>query len=425
MNFSRTVLKNGLTLITVPMQGTQAMTLMVYVKVGSRYERKGVSGIAHFTEHMMFKGTKKRPTTLHISKELDGIGAEYNAFTSKEYTGYYIKSDKNYAELAIEVLSDMLLHPKFERKEVEREKGVIMEEINMYEDTPMMLAEDVFEQNIYGAHPLGRMIVGERKTVGGLSRRDFQSFYKAYYTPQNMIVAVSGALPDNIVSLVSTYFRKRKGKKPPLYRHIAPRVSRSSVHVRYKDTEQVHIACGMRLDISHTSCLRYPLQLVNVAFGGNMSSRLFIHIRERKGLCYYIRSHLNTYHDIGNWVVTAGLDKDRIHEAVCLIRKGWENIRAGITRSELAKAKRYIKGKLALTLEESSARAEWYAKQELVGLPLRTPDEFYHIIDKVSISEIRWALQRILSPRTAHLTVIGPFQKDDERTFAACLEKKV
>lgn len=400
---------NGLQSVISTQSGTSAVTVLVMVKVGSRFENKKINGIAHFTEHLMFKGTTRRPSTLKISRELDAVGADYNAFTAKEFTGYYIKTDAKHLKLSLDMLADMLLNSKLDPKEIEREKGVIIEEINMYEDAPMMLLDDVFDMAAYPGSNLGRNVAGSKTTVSSFRRNDFVNFIKKYYIATNMLVAISGNVDiKQAHTLVEKFFKKSKsGKKDsaPIYKIVQ---TKPRVYVKPKATEQIHLALGYVNNINHKSKGLLALKVANVVFGGNMSSRLFINIREREGLCYYIRSRINTYIDVGNFTVFAGLDKSRIHPAVKLILKEFNKLKThGITADEFSKAKEYIRGKTILALEDSANIAQWYADRWLNNEKFETPEQYLRKLDLLKISEIKTALQSTMKQTYLNLAVIG------------------
>lgn len=400
---------NGLTAIISPQLGTKAATVLIAVKVGSRFEPNKYNGIAHFTEHLMFKGTKRRPSTLLISRELDSIGADYNAFTGKEYTGYYIKADARHLSLSLDILADMLNNSLFSEQEIAREKGVIVEEINMYEDAPMMMLEDEFDACAYPASQLGRNIAGTKETVNSFTRKDFINFIERYYTASNMLVVIAGKV-DQLAAqeYIEKLFRHTKKGTESKFKKIKIQQKKAKILVKDKQTEQIHLALGFTANINHRSPVVLPLKIANIAFGGNMSSRLFINIRERQGLCYYVRSRVNTYHDTGSFVVYAGLDKNRLEQAVGLIIKEYKKIKAqGITKSEFNKAKDFIRGKTVLALEDSSQVAQWYADRWLSGHKIETPEQYLDRLEKINLTDIHQALKQVINKQKLNLAIIG------------------
>jgi len=409
-------LKNGLTVLLTPQKETKAVTILVLVGVGSRYEKDTQAGIAHFLEHMMFKGTMRRPSTLILSKELDKVGAEYNAYTSNDHTGYWIKINAEHLELAIDMLSDMLFHSKFEEKEIEREKGTIIEEINMYEDDPRRYSGVLLGEILYRGNTLARDVIGSKETVKAVTRNGMVNFLKANYFPKNMVVSIAGKINiKDTKDLIEDYFsRAIKNKAKPFYEKFNQIQKRPQVLLKYKDTEQVHLSIGF-LGPSYKDEELVATQILSVILGGSMSSRLFINVRERKGLCYYIRCVTDTFQDIGGLVVQAGLDKKRIKAAIELILKELKKVKdKGITPDELKKGKEFLKGKLILDLEDSSSVAEWYGRQQLLIGRAKTPEKKLEEINEVTQKQVNKLAKRIFKKSMINLALIGPFKSDKE-----------
>lgn len=419
--YKKTQLKNGLRLITVPNKGTKAVTVLILLPVGSRYETKDIGGLSHFIEHMMFKGTEKRPTSLDISKELDGIGAEFNAFTSKDYTGYYIKSSADKVELAFDILSDMLFHSKIDEEELNKERGVIVEEINMYEDNPLMYIESLFEELIFGDHPLGWQIAGTREVIKTVPREKMMKYFEHYYQGANMIIAVAGNIKEAQVKKLAEKHFGRAGKKDfkKFSDFNASQASPRTV-LSFKETEQVQLCLGFP-GVSYFDKGIYALQILSIILGGNMSSRLFVNIREKYGLCYFIRASAEMFHDAGTFVVHAGLDKSRIQDAIKLIIKELKDVRdSGVTEKELQSAKDFLKGKVDLRLEDSESLADWFGKQELFYGELLTPEEKLKRFMKVTTKDILDIAKKIIDPKKFNLALIGPFK--DKKEFEGMLK---
>ncbi|NCN07071.1 insulinase family protein [Candidatus Falkowbacteria bacterium] len=406
-------LANNVQLITTPIVGTQTASLLVMVKVGSRQESGRLIGISHFIEHLMFKGTKRRPTTSDISKELDGVGAEFNAFTGKDYTGYYIKSDTKHLSLAIDILSDMLTASKFDPKEIEREKGVIVEEINMYEDNPIMHVEDLLENIMYSPHQLSVDIIGTRETVKGMSREDLVTFKERFYGGDNIVISLAGNFTDGHITEIENSFNFKTEHETVEIDRIFIDQESPRVSVSYKETEQTQLAMGFPA-YSHTDERLPALSLLSLVLGGNMSSRLFISIRERSGLAYSIRSGLDVHEDIGALVIRAGLDKSRIDDAIKLILVELNKIKEGVTEDELAKAKECLFGRTAIDLEDSSSVSSWYATQHLMTGEVLTPAEKNAKISAVTLDDIVKVANDVINLNKLSLAIIGPF-KDDEK----------
>jgi predicted Zn-dependent peptidase len=416
----KTILPNGTTVLFCPLKETEAVTVLVLVKVGSRYEAKEVSGVSHFIEHLMFKGTKRRPSSLALTKELDQVGAEFNAYTSKDHTAYHVKAVKEQLPLAMDILSDMLHNSLFKAEEINRERGVIIEEIKMYEDNPMMSLGDVFDQGLYGDHPLGWFIAGTIPIISEISREKVLEYRDRHYHPDRITVVVAGNFSQgNARKLVKKHFGARG---PNGERHDfapAPRAAQSGVFLKYKDTKQVHLAMGTRAyHWGHPD--HEAATLLSIILGGTMSSRLFIQVRERKGLCYYIRAGLGTFEDTGDFTVSAGVDMARVELALKTIREELDKARRrGVTAEELKRAKDYIRGKVVLDLEDSESIADWYGKQYMFLGRLLTPDARLKKFMKVSVGDVARVAKTLLDHKKYTLALIGPYK--DQKPFQRAL----
>lgn len=426
MKFNKHILSNGLRVLTVPMPSFESATVLVMVKAGSRYEEKRNSGIAHFFEHMAFKGTENRPSAMHIASLIDGIGGEFNAFTGKEYTGYYIKAAKHRVPLMLDVLSDMLKHSKLDSKEIDKERGVILEEMNMYEDTPMRNIGDVYERLLYGDTPLGWDTIGHKEAILSITREDFQEYMNSLYSADNMLVVVAGGVGDKeALESVEKYFGdmpKFKTKKP------LPAIEeqkKPQLHIKQKKTEQIHIALGVRTtDVNSKD--RMPLSMLASILGGGMSSRLFNEVREKRGLAYYVRSHSDHYEDVGSFVSTAGIDPKRVLDAVDVMVDQYRQVANGhmhITDEELKKAKEYSKGHLVLELEDSRSVAVYYAHQELLEKKTDNPDEIIEQIEKVTKEQIEEVGKKYFKDAGLNFAMIGNFEDRQKLEGLLKLEK--
>ena len=412
--FQKHVLENGLRVILVPKRNTQIITLLVLFGVGSRYEAPKLAGVSHFIEHMMFKGTKRRPTTLDISRELDTIGAEYNAFTAKDLTGYYIKSASKYLDLGLDILSDMLLNSKFEQQELEREKGVIIEEIRMYFDNPMFHIEDMIENLVFKGNTLGRSIAGDEKSVRGISREAMLNFFSKYYHSKNAVIVAAGNVESNALKLIKDCFKNFRMVSDSWvpttlkFKKFKPAQKTARLDFLAKKTEQLQLAIGFPA-YSYSDKKLPALNLLSVIFGGTMSSRLFIEVRERRGLAYFIRTEIQPYQDTGIFTIRAGLDPKRLEEAMQVISKEIYKIKKeGVTEGELRRAKKTIEGRMALDLEDSSALAGFYGKQEILGEKVKTPEEKLEEIKRVTLEDVLKVAREILQREKSSLAVIGP-----------------
>lgn len=412
MKFNRTVLPNGLRVLTIPMPAFESATVMVMVGSGSRYETRQNSGISHFLEHMAFKGTQKRPNALDISTIIDGIGGEFNAFTGKETTGYYIKSVADKIEISMDVLSDMLMCSKFDATEIEKEKGVILEEINLYEDTPSRKIGDVYEKLLYKDTPMGWDVLGEKDILRKIQREDFLTYLSRLYSAQNITVVVAGGInSQKTEDLVNKYFGEMSKFDTLRYKKVVEKQEKPELLIKQKKTEQVHVALGVRtVPLEHAD--RYPLEVLAAILGGGMSSRLFHEVREKRGLAYYVRSSADHYQDCGSLVSMAGVDPKRVKEAITVILEEHKKIKdkgLRIKDEEMKKAKEYLKGHLVLELEDSRSVAGFYATQELLERKIDNPDEAMKKIDSVTAEQIENAARKYFVNKGLNLAIIGNF----------------
>lgn len=416
-------LKNGMRAILVPQKGAPSMTIMVFVKVGSRYETREVNGASHFVEHIMFKGTKRRPATLDISRALDRYGAEYNAFTSKDLTAYYIKMDAQHTELAVDLLHDMLFNSKFDPKEIDRERGVIIEEINMYEDNPRMHIEDMLEEALYPDSTLGWNIAGPRSTIREVSRDALKDYHDRYYIPSRITIAVAGKVKPGLLGLLEKSFGKVKEPTKPadvsFGRFLPPAKLERPVAFQKKQTEQVQLGLAFH-GFGYGDPRKEAASLLSLILGGTMSSRLFVQVRERRGLCYSISASHQSYEDTGVFSVMSGLEKNRVEEAIKLIRSELlKTTKELVTAEELREAKDYLRGKTALAFEDSSHQADWYGKQWVFQHKLESPEARLKRYEKVTAAMVRSAAEELFRKPAMAASVIGPFvsSKDVERWF--------
>jgi len=423
LKYEKREYKNGLRLLTSYRKETKAVTLLIMLKVGSRFEDNEYRGISHFIEHLTFKGTKRRPNTETLSRELDEIGAQFNAFTSKEYTGFYIKTIEKNLPLAFDMLSDMLFNSKFENKEIQREKGVIIEEMKMYEDEPANNAEELFETILFGNTHLGKRIIGTVKSVNETTRKKVLDYRQQFYQSGNMVVTVAGNYnKSKLDGLVKKYLVKNNQPKSEVTivenkdTQKAPRVL-----LKNQKTGQVHLILGTRAYGKPEKEKVYPLSVLSIILGGSMSSRLFINVRERQGLCYYIYSSLDSYLDTGLFAIQAGLNKDRIDFAIKAILKELKKLRDNkITVKELDKAKEKLRGKIVLGLEDSQIIASWFAKQELLDDKTLTPEDYLKKISKVSVDDVQNIAQELFQTDRLNLAIVGPF--GDKKRFEKILK---
>ena len=474
--YRKTTLSNGLRVVTKKLESTKAVTVLVLVGAGSRYEKKEINGISHFLEHMFFKGAKKYKNAKEVSEVIDAVGGKFNAFTGKEYAGYYVKVASEKADTAFDVLSDMMLHSRFDQAEIDKERGVILEEYNMYQDTPMYQIGWDFEGLVYGDQPLGWDQIGTKELIQSVMHEDFVKYKSELYTSDNTIIAVCGNIDhDEAIAKIEKYFDMEEGKKAYGFEKVKKAGSRAGslagsdgdggvgasghgagtgsgagvsflsksgrVHLKEKKTEQAHLVLGVEA-FPETHPDHWILKVLSVILGGNMSSRMFLNVREAYGLAYYIRTNTDDYMDTGLISTTAGVDVGRAEMAVEKIMEQYRLI-AGVgvagagsgseggsgsaavgrgaagsagsgggevSARELDKAKNFLKGKMVLGLEDSEEYAHLLGKFELLHNEPMTPEEIMRAIDKVTIADVARVAGSLFGDASRfRLAIIGPY----------------
>ncbi len=418
-------IKNGINLITVPVKGTKAVTVLVLLPVGSRYETKEISGASHFVEHMLFKGTNKRPSAIDISRALEAEGADFNAFTYKDYTGYYVKINSERQEVAFDLLSDMIFNSKFDKEEMEKEKGVIVEELRMYEDNPTMAIDLLFDLVMLGDHPLGWDIGGTVETVKAMTREQLCDYYNHYYVPGNMVLVVAGNIASGkkMKKLLEYFSHEQKSKIQGTkdlvksftnYQWPEKTLSLSErVAVKEKKLDQAHLILGFP-GICYNDPNRYATALMTTILGIGMSSRLFVEVREKRGLAYMIRAGQAFYRDIGVAQIQAGLDPARLKEALKVIKDELKRIASEpVTSQELKEAKSSIIGRMTLGGEDSSVLADWFGKQFWFAKKIDTYEDIFKKIRSVTTNQVRQAAKKLFKLDEMRLAVIGPIKKEE------------
>lgn len=407
--YTKKILKNGLTVLKVPIRGAKSVLVDVFAKTGSRQEEKGINGISHFLEHLFFKGSKKFPTAQDLSHALDAIGAEYNANTGKEHTQFYIKAAKKHLRFIFETLTDVIQNPIFDPHEIEREKGVIYEEINMYRDTPMRHVADVLEETMWPGHPLGRNIAGTKPVIRRITRRDITDYVESFYQPQRMIIGVAGAYQDAVFDkLVQQHWAKLVSKRSRAWQRVSESQKAPRQKIEGKKTEQYHLALGFR-SYHHNHPDYIPQILLATILGGGMSSRLFTEIRERRGWAYYVRTEAEQYQDTGNFAIQAGVRLGVLEEVIKTIITELQKIKTQpVPIRELEKTKEYLKGTLTLSLEAVESRLAWYLEQTAFRKKILEPDQALDLVSQVTSHDIGRVAQGIFQNRKMNLAVIGP-----------------
>lgn len=412
---------SGLKLLLIPYTATETVCVLVLVKIGSKYETKKLCGISHFLEHMLFKGTKKRPSPKEVAEELEQIGGIFNGFTSEEYTGYFAKVPKQHLEKAVEWVSDIFLNSLIPEKEVQKEKKVIIEEINMYNDDPMADVQRLWKRLLYGDQPAGRDIAGTKTTVKKIKRKDLLNFIQKSYLAQNTLVCVAGNFSSKKVSfLVNKYFKNIKRGTPPKKPKVKEKQKKPKLLLKFKETQQTHLCLGVRaFSMFHPKV--YALRILAGILGGMMSSRLFLEVREKRGLAYYISTNVNTDLDTGYLVTRAGVDNEKTEEAIRVILEEYKKIKQNITPQEIKKAKEYGKGVLALSLESSESLATFFGTQLLLKNKIETLKDIYKKVDKTTKDDILKVANQIFVPNKLNLAMIGPHK--DRKQFIKLLNQ--
>lgn len=422
IKYTAHTLQNGLRIFLAPMQETQAATILILYGVGSRFETAAQNGLSHFLEHMFFKGTKKRPTTLDISQELDSLGASYNAYTSEEKTGYYVSAAGEHFPIAFDVLTDMLYGSVFDEKEIEREKGVICEEIKMYHDDPMSYLDEVAKALVFGATPLGRDVAGTAETVRSFSQADFIAYRDQFYGPANTVIVVAGnPSGHDWLSAIEEKLSDLSGVEPKQFEPQAETTATVSIGTRPIDQVNLNL---MHYGITHTEPEKAVFDVLSNILGGTMSSRLFVEVREKRGLAYRAWSGQSRYTDIGTFDCTAGVAVEKLDEALTTMIDEIDKMKnTPVSDVELERAKRNIKGRLSLRLEDSHSIAYYLAYDAIELGKIEQPEEYVKQVEKVSQSDIMRIAKQYLVKEKRKLALVGPLKKEDEARLAALINR--
>jgi predicted Zn-dependent peptidase len=404
----KTILNNGLKILTEEIPAMRSVAIGILVGAGSGNETREEGGISHLMEHMAFKGTSKR-TAYEIAHALDAVGGKINAYTGKEYTVYYAVVLDKHIDTAIDVLCDIFLNSLFSPKDILLEKGVVLEEIKMYEDTPGESIHDLFAEKILSGHPIGKPTLGLEKTVKSITRDNILSYQTKWYSPHNTIVALAGAIPQEVENRFKPYLESWKGKEifsPPSFPEI-----KGSLNLKNKKTEQVHLCLGVK-GVSQIDEDRYPYAILDNILGGSMSSRLFQEIREKRGLAYSIYSTATPFRNFGISYVYAGTSQENLKQVIDLVLEEFtrlkkENVAPGVLES----AKEYLKGTLVLGMESTSSRMSWLAKSEFFYDRVMTIDEIFDKVDKVTQDDIIRLASQFFRDEYLTLAVIGDMEE--------------
>lgn len=413
-------LSNGLSVVLINEEAQRTATVLVLVSTGSKYETNKEGGIAHFLEHLCFKGTTKRPSSMIISSELDGLGAEYNAFTGHEYTGYYAKVAAPHIENAVDIIGDIYTNSLISAEDVEREKGVIADEINMYEDVPMRKIGDVFMKVLYGDQPAGLGIAGEKEDIAKYTRKDVLNFRKKHYVPSATTVVVSGKFDEALVmKQIKSIFGKIEDTKKTGKKKVNDKQEAPALSVLHKDSDQTHIMIGVRtFPVLHESY--YTLSVLSAVLGGGMSSRLFHKIRVELGLGYYVRAANDAFTDHGVLAASVGVDNMRAEEVVPAILGEFNRMKDELVGvEELNKTKEMLAGRLFLGLESTDELAEYYGFQHILRNEFISPEEIVKKIKKVSAKDVQDLAKKIFVDKNLNMAIIGPWK--DSKNFKKSL----
>ncbi len=411
--YQKTTLDNGLRLITVAMPHTMSVSIGIFIGVGSRYEAEAEGGISHFTEHLLFKGTQKRPTAKEISEAIEGVGGVLNGGTDKELTVYWCKVAQPHFPLALEVLVDMLLHSKFDPQEIEKERRVIIEEINMTRDSPQQWVSTLIDELLWPEHPLGRDIAGNKESVGAITKGMMLDYMVGQYQPANSVVAIAGNIQhEKMVTTVSQALGSWTNQQPPSGYSAYKEQPVRRLCIETRDIEQAHLCLALPgLSLFHPK--RFTLDLLNVILGEGMSSRLFVEIRDKLGLAYSIHSYVDHLLDCGAVLVYAGVEPKNLQTAIKAVLEQLSQLKEKIPDSELTKAKELSKGRLLLRMEDSRNVAGWIGGQEILTGRILSVEQIVSIIDAITAEELKQLAEELLIGSQLRLAIVGPVQQDE------------
>jgi predicted Zn-dependent peptidase len=411
--YQKTTLDNGLRLITVAMPHTMSVSIGIFIGVGSRYEAEAEGGISHFTEHLLFKGTQKRPTAKEISEAIEGVGGVLNGGTDKELTVYWCKVAQPHFPLALEVLVDMLLHSKFDPQEIEKERRVIIEEINMTRDSPQQWVSTLIDELLWPEHPLGRDIAGNKESVGAITKGMMLEYMVGQYQPANSVVAIAGNIQhEKMVTTVSQALGSWTNQQPPSGYSAYKEQPVRRLCIETRDIEQAHLCLALPgLSLFHPK--RFTLDLLNVILGEGMSSRLFVEIRDKLGLAYSIHSYVDHLLDCGAVLVYAGVEPKNLQTAIKAVLEQLSQLKEKIPDSELTKAKELSKGRLLLRMEDSRNVAGWIGGQEILTGRILSVEQIVSIIDAITAEELKQLAEELLIGSQLRLAIVGPVTTEE------------
>ena len=408
--YERTVLPNGLRVLSSTMPHVRSVSTGIFVGAGSRYEDEDVAGASHFLEHMLFKGTAKRPDPQMISRAIESVGGILNASTDREATLYYTKVARDHFDIALDVLADMYNSPLFEPDEVERERGVILEELAMTYDHPDSLADLLIDHALWPDQPMGRDVGGTRESVGGITKEQLAAYHARQYVPSNTVVAVAGNVEHHeVVESVAALLGDGRDSETLTMHPVQRNDGGVRVRVANRRTDQAHLCIAVDGPAADSED-RYAVDMMNTVLGEGMSSRLFVELRERRGLAYDVHSSAMHYHDCGALLVTRGVDTSNANEAVQAVLREWDGIQREVTDEELSRAVEYAVGRLGLRLEDTRAVMGWMGGQELLRNHVRTPEEVVASIRDITPDDVTAAARRYFGTGAYRLSAVGPYR---------------
>jgi len=409
--YNKVVLDNGLRVITSTMPHSRSVCLAILVGAGSCYEIKEEAGISHFAEHLFFKGTQRRPTSKELTQDIEGVGGIINASTDKEVTIFWCKVADSHFPIALDVLSDLLLNSRFDNKEIEQERRIISEEINMNLDLPQQRVNMLIDELLWPDQPLGRDVIGYKETVSSITREQLLNYVSRRYIPNNTVLSVAGNIQhEEAMAQIEPLFNKWAAGKLPTGYITDDNQTEARLRIEPRDIEQAHLCLAVH-GFSYSHPQRFTLDLLNIVLGGGMSSRLFTEIREHRGLAYDINSYTEHFLNSGSFTIYAGVDPKKVEIAVAAILEELSKIKQGITNSELTRAKELSKGRLHLRFEDSRNVALWYGSQEILMRQILDIDDVISVVDAITTDEIKEVAEEILTASGLNLAVTGPVKE--------------
>jgi len=413
MKFIRKVLPNKVRVILAPMAEAKSVNLLVLAATGSKYETKEINGISHFIEHLFFKGTKNRPSTEQIVEPLDNIGAEHNAFTSREVTGYWVKAASKHFPLVLDIISDMVLNPIFNPDEIEKERKVILEEIKMRNDTPQTKIIELWEKTTYGDQPAGWPLAGTEKSIKAIKKNDIINYKENHYIGSNLLVVAAGDIDINQLGKIQEKFSKLKIGKKTLKQRIIKKQTKPQIYFEYKNTDQTHLVIGST-GYNLYDKKKYPAFLLDIILGGMMSSRFFKELREKLGLAYYVKTAFMPETDTGQFILRTGISNLNLPIAIDKIIEVLKDAKnGGISKKELDLAKENFRGRLALSFETSDEVADFLGEQEIFGLNIITPNELLKKVLDVKPEDVQKIANEMFQPNKINFALIGPHKNPE------------